>query len=62
MPSDVYQMLLQQTYRPMDKIAMLQTLKLIDLLLMNTKFYKLGCNKNIEAAKVAFEGMNGGFV
>lgn len=58
--SEAYQTLLQQTYRPMDKVAMIQTLQLIDSLIKNTKFYKLGCNKEIEAAKVAFEGMNGG--
>ena len=59
-PGEAYQMLLQQTYRPMDKASMVQTLKLIDGMMKNTRFYKLGCNRNKEAAKVAFEGMNGG--
>jgi len=35
-----------------------QTLELIDRVMKNTRFYKLGCNMNQEAAKVAFEGMN----
>lgn len=58
-PREAYQMLLQQTYRPMDKASMVQTLKLIDGMMKNTRFYRLGCNMNPEAAKVAFEGMNG---
>ena len=55
---EAYQMLLQQAYRPIDQMAMLQTLKLIDLLMMKTEFYRLGCNMNPEAAIVAFQGMN----
>lgn len=58
-PREAYQMLLQQTYRPMDKASMVQTLRLIDGMMKNTRFYRLGCNMNPEAAKVAFEGMNG---
>jgi len=41
---------------------MLQTLKLLDNMKKNTKFYRLGCNMNPEAARVAFQGMNGGLV
>ena len=61
-PREVYGMLLQQTYRPIDKSAMVQTLKLIDEMMEKTKFFRLGCNMDPEAAKVAFEGMNGGNV
>ena len=61
-PENAYQMLLQQTYRPMNQAAMLQTLKLVDGMKKNTKFYRLGCNMNPEAARVAFQGMNGGLV
>ena len=57
-PIAAYQMLLQQTYRPMDKMAMIQTLGLIDEMKRQAKFYKLGCNQNPEAAKIAFEGMH----
>ena len=38
---------------------MLQTLELIDKMMKNTRFYRLGCNMSPEAARVAFEGMNG---
>lgn len=57
-PMQAYQMLLQQAYRPVDKDSMVQTLKLIDMLMKKTRFYKLGCNQNPEAAMVAFQGMN----
>ena len=56
-PKAAYQMLLQQTYRPADGAAMLQTMKLIDEMMQNIRFYRLGCNMSPEAAKVAFEGM-----
>lgn len=61
-PREVYQMLLQQTYRPLDSEAMMQTLRLLDLLMKNIKFYKLGCNMDLDAVKVAFSGMNGGMI
>ena len=56
---EAYQMLLQQTYRPSDKGAVIQTLKLLDLLKEHVKFYRLGCNMESDAAKVAYFGMNG---
>lgn len=59
---EVYQMLLQQSYRPLDKVAVVQTLKLLDALKLHVKFYKLGCNMDPEAAKVAYGGMNGGCI
>lgn len=59
---DGYHMILQQMYRPMDKSAMVQTLKLADKLMENVKLYRLGCNMEIEAAEVAFNGMNGGIL
>lgn len=59
---DVYPILLRQTYRPKDKLSMVKTLKLIDQLIKTTKFYRLGCNMSANAAKVAFEGMNGGIM
>ena len=56
-PKEAYQMLLQQTYRSRDNSGMIQTLQLIDEIMKKVKFYRLGCNREIEAAKVAFEGM-----
>jgi serine kinase of HPr protein (carbohydrate metabolism regulator) len=52
-----YTMLLQQVYRPADMLKMTETLKLVDRLADNVKLYRLGCNMDISAAKVAFEGM-----
>ncbi len=59
-PQEAYRMLLQQCYRPADSKALVQSLKLIDGLMKNTRFYRLGCNMEPEAAKVAYAGMNGG--
>ena len=36
---------------------MQQTLKLIERLLDQTALYRLGCNMELEAARIAFEGM-----
>lgn len=58
-PSEALPMLLQQVYRPMNEAAMVRTLNLIDCLAGRVKLYRLGCNMNIEAAKVAYEAMRG---
>lgn len=52
-----YTMLLQQVYRPADMLKMTETLALVDRLADNVKLYRLGCNMDISAAKVAYEGM-----
>lgn len=52
-----YKMLLQQVYRPADRILMMKTLTLIDRLANAVNLYRLGCNMDISAAKVAYEGM-----
>ncbi|MBR1383445.1 MAG: hypothetical protein IJ555_15345 [Ruminococcus sp.] len=52
-----YKILLQQVYRPADSILMMKILTLIDRLGDCVKLYKLGCNMDISAAKVAYEGM-----
>ena len=52
-----YTMLLQQVYRPADMLKMAKTLDLVDRLADNVKLYRLGCNMDISAAKVAFEEM-----
>ena len=56
---EAYPMLLQQVYRPMDSIALNKTLTLVDRLAFSVGLWRLGCNKNIEAAQVAFEAMKG---
>ena len=52
-----YTMLLQQVYRPADMLKMAKTLELVDRLADSVKLYRLGCNMDISAAKVAYEGM-----
>ena len=52
-----YPMLLQQVYRPADSEAMKQTLALIDKLAAKVNLWQLGCNKDIEAAVIAYEAM-----
>lgn len=55
--NQAYQMLLQQSYRSANYKNMAMILKLIDLLSAKTGLYELGCNREIEAAVVAYEGM-----
>jgi len=55
--SEAYAMLLQQVYRPADGENLSKTLMLIDKLAKNTDLYRLGCNMDIEAAEVAYNGM-----
>ena len=52
-----YAMLVQQVYRSEDIDKIQKTLELIDNLLDKVNLYLLGCNMDIEAAKVAYEGM-----
>lgn len=58
-PEEVYGMLLQQCYRPIDQEAMRQTLFLVDKWMKLTKFYKLECNMEPEVAKMAYLAMKG---
>jgi hypothetical protein len=57
--ADAYAMLIQQVYRPRDPVQMKKTLALIDRLAEQTALYRLGCNMDIEAAEVAYNGMKG---
>ena len=54
---EIYPVLLQQTYRPANAIAMAQTLRLLDLLEKTVPVYVLECNMELEAARVAYEKM-----
>lgn len=51
-------MLCQQAYRPADPAALRKTLMLVDRLGSSVGLYKLGCNREPEAAQVAYAGMN----
>ena len=57
-PHDTYPMIVQQTNRSLTADGMKQTLSLIDRMLNVVPVYRLGCNMDIEAARVAYEGMN----
>lgn len=55
---DAYSMLIQQVNRPVgDALAMSKTLELIDRLCSCVEFYSLHCTMDIDAARVAYEGM-----
>ena len=56
--NEAYTMLLQQVYRPNDVFALQKTLELIDKMADRVGLFRLGCNMDIEAAKVAYDGMN----
>ena len=56
---EAYPMLLQQAYRPLDSMALCKTLTLIDRLAASVSLWRLGCNRDIEAARVAYEAMKG---
>ena len=52
-----YPLIVQQTNRSLSSDGMKQTLSLIDRMLHVVPVYRLGCNMDIEAARVAYEGM-----
>ncbi len=52
-------MLLQQSYRPADPVKLAKLLTLLDKLTKRTGLYSLHCNMEPEAARVAYNGMNG---
>lgn len=58
--AEIYPMLMQQVYRPNmsgKPELMMKTMELVDKLKGRVRFYKLCCNRNIDAARVAYEGM-----
>ncbi|MBQ7220228.1 MAG: hypothetical protein IJS28_04530 [Synergistaceae bacterium] len=54
---EAYAEIFRQTYRPGDRAAFTRTLELIDRLGQIVKFYRLGCNMNLEAAELAYTAM-----
>lgn len=54
-PMSIYPLLLQQMYRPTDPDALSCSLKILDRIMKQVHFYRLKCNMDIEAAKVAYE-------
>lgn len=55
----VYNMLVQQVYRPQNPQRLLKTMQLIDVLSENAEMYRLGCNMDIAAAETAYNAMKG---
>ena len=55
---EAFPRLLQQTYRPQSPVALMKTMELLDAVASNVPLYRLRCNMELEAARVAFEGMN----
>ncbi len=58
--AEAYPMLLQQVYRPLDGGAMKKTLNLIDALAGAVRLWRLDCNMEPEAARVAYDAMKEG--
>lgn len=54
---DAYHMLLQQCFHPKSQENMIRTLDMLDTVLDKVGLYKLGCNMDIEAAQVSYNGM-----
>lgn len=57
---EAFPMLLTQTFASNDSAVMVRMMELEKQLLDTVDFYALGCNMDPGAAKVAWEGMNGG--
>ena len=55
---DALFMLLQQSNRPLDKTLMPKYLELVDRLAAGTRFWRMECNLDPEAARVAHEAMS----
>ena len=52
-----YPMIVQQTHKSSNPASALKTMELIDRLTEAVPIYRLSCNMESEAAKVAYEGM-----
>lgn len=56
--AEAYPTLLQQCYRPADAAALRETLALLDRITGATPLWRLGCNMELSAARLAFETMS----
>lgn len=57
--AEAYTMLLQQSYRPSDRMALAQTLALLDNMANNVTLWRLGCNMELSAAETAYHALKG---
>lgn len=51
-------MLMQQSYRPNDALAMMKTMELVDRLGSSAALYRLQCNMKPEAAEISYKAMS----
>lgn len=58
-PMSQFPKILTQTYSNSSPEFMKKTLRMIDMLLHTVEVYKLGCNMNPDAARIAYDGMKG---
>ena len=56
-PGDAFPMLFQQCYLPRREEGMPKVLELLERLSRKTELYRLGCNMEPDAARVAYQGM-----
>ena len=56
---EAYPLLLRQVYRPMDPAALAKTLAVLDRLAERVGLWRLGCNMELEAARVSYDAMKG---
>ena len=56
---EAFPRLLQQAYTPRDQEALRQTVSLLQALTERVRFYELTCNRDLEAARVAYGAMGG---
>lgn len=58
-PESLLPILLQQSVRPQDPRKMARYMDLLDKLARKTAFYRLACNMDPQAARIAYEAMSG---
>ena len=57
---EVYSKIISQVYIPNDSPKLVKkTLELVDLLMENVELYRLECNMEMEAVRIAYKGMEG---
>lgn len=54
---DAFSIAWQQSYHPTEQTAAVKLLELLEKLLEQVKWHRLGCNMDTEAAKISYEGM-----
>ena len=56
---EAFPILIQQTYHPSDREMFNRIFNLLDRLKLFVKFYRLSCNKELEAAEISYSAMKG---